>query len=199
MASTKSPLATTPKNVESAPAVDTPQQTFIHNFKTTNIKGKEYVEVNQRILYFRNNPIYSGWSLESEVVHLDDQSCVIRAIAKDKDGRVISVGFAQEDRTSSNINKTSYVENCETSAWGRCLANLGIGIETSIASANEVSMAIAKQDRQSSVQSPTTPDPTYQKAFEFLKANPTKENLDKITAKYEFNRIQLINLNALVK
>jgi hypothetical protein len=79
------------------------------------------------------------------------------------------------------------------------LANLGIGIETSIASANEVSMAIAKQERQSSVQSPTVADPTYQKAFEFLKANPTKENLDKITAKYEFNRIQLINLNALVK
>lgn len=199
MASTRLPLATTPKSVESEPVAQTPQQSFIHNFKTTNIKGKEYVEVNQRILYFRNNPIYSGWSLESEVVHLDDQSCVIRAIVKDKDGRVISVGFAQEDRTSSNINKTSYVENCETSAWGRCLANLGIGIETSIASANEVSMAIAKQERQSSVQSPTVADPTYQKAFEFLKANPTKENLDKITAKYEFNRIQLINLNALVK
>jgi hypothetical protein len=199
MPSTKSPLATTPKAVEAPVAEETPQQTFIHNFKTTNIKGKEYVEVNQRILYFRNNPAYSGWSLESEVVHLDDQSCVIRAIAKDKEGRVIATGFAQEDRTSSNINKTSYVENCETSAWGRCLANIGIGIETSIASANEVSMAIAKQEKQSNVQGVTAPDPTYQKAFEFLKANPTKENLDKILSKYEFNRIQLINLNGLVK
>jgi hypothetical protein len=199
MPSTKSPLATTPKAVEAPVAEETPQQTFIHNFKTTNIKGKEYVEVNQRILYFRNNPAYSGWSLESEVVHLDDQSCVIRAIAKDKEGRVIATGFAQEDRTSSNINKTSYVENCETSAWGRCLANIGIGIETSIASANEVSMAIAKQEKQSNVQVVTAPDPTYQKAFEFLKANPTKENLDKILSKYEFNRIQLINLNGLVK
>jgi hypothetical protein len=199
MPSTKSPLATTPKAVEAPVAEETPQQTFIHNFKTTNIKGKEYVEVNQRILYFRNNPAYSGWSLESEVVHLDDQSCVIRAIAKDKEGRVIATGFAQEDRTSSNINKTSYVENCETSAWGRCLANIGIGIETSIASANEVSMAIAKQEKQSNVQAATAPDPTYQKAFEFLKANPTKENLDKILSKYEFNRIQLINLNGLVK
>ena len=199
MATSKSPLATTPKNVESAPVVETPQQTFTHNFKTTNIKGKEYVEVNQRILYFRNNPIYSGWSLESEVVHLDEQSCVIKSIIKDKEGRVISSGIAQEDRTSSMINKTSYVENCETSSWGRCLANLGIGIETSIASANEVSMAIAKQNSQAPAQAVTAPDPTYQKAFDFLKANPTKENLDKITAKYEFNRIQLINLNALVK
>lgn len=43
------------------------------------------------------------------------------------------------------INKTSYVENCETSAWGRALACIGIGIETSIASSNEVQMAIAQQ------------------------------------------------------
>ena len=46
---------------------------------------------------------------------------------------------------SSNINKTSYIENCETSAVGRALAMLGIGIDTSIASANEVTEAIAKQ------------------------------------------------------
>jgi hypothetical protein len=44
------------------------------------------------------------------------------------------------------INKTSYVENCETSAWGRALACIGIGIETSIASSNEVQMAIAQQN-----------------------------------------------------
>ena len=178
MSTPKSPLATTPKSVEPNPVAETPQQSFIYNFKTTNIKGKEYVEVNQRILYFRNNPIYSGWSLESEIISLDEQSCVIRAIARNTDGRIIAIGFAQEDRTSSNINKTSYVENCETSAWGRCLANLGIGIETSIASANEVSMAIAKQDKQNSHQSITPPDPTYQKAFEFLSANPTQENKD---------------------
>ena len=59
----------------------------------------------------------------------------------------MATGIAQEDKSSSYINKTSYVENCETSAWGRALGNLGIGIETSIASSNEVSMAIAKQSQ----------------------------------------------------
>jgi ssDNA-binding Zn-finger/Zn-ribbon topoisomerase 1 len=44
------------------------------------------------------------------------------------------------------INKTSFVENCETSAWGRALGNLGIGIDDSIASAEEVDMAIKKQE-----------------------------------------------------
>jgi hypothetical protein len=58
---------------------------------------------------------------------------------RDADGRIRATGHAHEDRTSSMINKTSYVENCETSCpFGRALAALGIGIETSIASANEV-------------------------------------------------------------
>lgn len=116
-----------------------------YKFKTTNIKGKEYVEVNERIKYFRLSEDYKGWSLSSEIVHLDADSCVIRAEIRDDQWVLRATGFAQEDKSSSYINKTSYVENCETSAWGRALANLGIGIDTSIASSNEVSMAIAKQ------------------------------------------------------
>ena len=117
-----------------------------HKFKTTSIKGKQYVEVNQRLLYFRNESAYAGWSLDTELVDLQPDRCCMKAVIRDADGRVRAVGHASEDRTSSMINKTSYVENCETSAWGRALANLGIGIETSIASSNEVEMAIAKQE-----------------------------------------------------
>ena len=109
-----------------------------------NIKGKNYVMVNERIKYFREN--YKGWSLTSELVNLTDDSCVIKAIITDENGIVKATGFAQEDRTSSMINKTSFVENCETSAWGRALGNLGIGIDDSIASAEEVDMAIKKQE-----------------------------------------------------
>lgn len=117
-----------------------------HKFKTTNIKGKEYVEVNERIKYFRESGEYTGWSLSTEVVHLDENSCVIKATIANNEGYIVATGFAQEDKSSSYINKTSYVENCETSAWGRALANLGIGIDTSIASSNEVAIAIAKQN-----------------------------------------------------
>lgn len=116
-----------------------------YKFKTTNIKGKEYVEVNERIKYFRESGEYKGWSLTSEVFHLDQESCVIKASVINSEGAIVATGFAQEDKSSSYINKTSYVENCETSAWGRALANLGIGIDTSIASSNEVAIAIAKQ------------------------------------------------------
>lgn len=128
-----------------------------HQFKTTNIKGKAYVEVNERIKYFRESGNYNGWSLSSEVVHLDENSCVIRAEVRDENWVLRATGFAQEDKSSSFINKTSYVENCETSAWGRALANLGIGIDTSIASSNEVSMAIAKQNTPAPQKSAETP------------------------------------------
>ena len=117
-----------------------------HQFKTTNIKGKQYVEVNERIKFFRESGNYNGWSLSSEIVHLDSESCVIRAEIRDDQFVLRATGFAQEDKSSSYINKTSFVENCETSAWGRALANLGIGIDTSIASSNEVQIAIAKQN-----------------------------------------------------
>jgi len=147
-----------------------------YQFKTTNIKGKEYVEVNERIKFFRLEDKYKGWSLSTEVVHLDENSCVIRATICNADGMVIATGFAQEDKSSSYINKTSYVENCETSAWGRALANLGIGIDTSIASSNEVAIAIAKQN--------STPKATAPKAVTLkvltdeIKANMIKAVTD---------------------
>ena len=116
-----------------------------YKFKTTNIRGKQYVEVNERIKYFRQEEQYKNWTIMSEFPALDSEQCVCKATIADASGRVIATGHAHEVQGASNINKTSYVENCETSAIGRALAMLGIGIDTSIASANEVEEAIAKQ------------------------------------------------------
>ena len=113
--------------------------------KTVNIKGKDYVEVNERLKFFRSEKKYEGYSLESEVISLENGVITIKAIIKDGNGVVKATGLAQEKESSSFINKTSFVENCETSAWGRALGNLGIGIDTSVASANEVINAIQNQ------------------------------------------------------
>ena len=145
-----------------------------HKFKTTNIKGKEYVEVNQRLLYFRKESKYEGWTIENDLVAVDSDSCIIKATIKDNQGRVIASAHAQEDRTSSHINKTSFVENCETSAVGRALAMLGIGIETSIASSNEVSMAIAKQDQDTKAPKNETAS-VYAKAVLYIGAGKDQE------------------------
>jgi hypothetical protein len=188
----------------------------MHQFKTTNIKGKAYVEVSQRILYFRTAPEYRGWSMETELISYDDQSCIIRAVAKNPDGKIMAVGHAQEDRSSSMINKTSYIENGESSAWGRCLANLGIGIETSIASAEEVDMAIAKQNLSARPQPAHAPRPApqpqetrseavkaddvYQKALDYIRENPSKESFDKVmSAKGKlFSEAQVSTLKSLI-
>lgn len=119
--------------------------------KTVNIKGKEYVEVSTRLRYFREN--YTQWSLQAEIVSLSsDEVCMVARIY-DENGHIRAVGHAHEEKKSSRINAVSYVENCETSAWGRALANLGIGIDASVASANEVSGAIKNQEVSSTQQS----------------------------------------------
>ena len=112
--------------------------------KTVNIKGKFYVEVNERLIYFRNN--FPNFSLTSEVLEKTDKSILILATITNEEGRVIATGMAEEEKGSTFINKTSYVENCETSAWGRAIANFGIGLETSVASADEVKNAVANQE-----------------------------------------------------
>ena len=119
-----------------------------YQFKTTNIRGKQYVEVNERIKFFRQEDEYKNWTISTEFTAMDSEMCVCRAIIADPSQRIIASGHAHEEKASGHINKTSYVENCETSAIGRALAMMGIGIESSIASANEVTEAIAKQNAQ---------------------------------------------------
>lgn len=108
------------------------------------IHGKEYLTVAKRVSNFRANEKYQNYSLETNVVELDDQKVVMKASISNENGRVIATGHAEEKRASSQINKTSALENCETSAIGRALASLGFG-GTEFASANEVENAIAQQ------------------------------------------------------
>ena len=99
-------------------------------------------------------------------------------------GDIVATGHAQEDKASSNINKTSYVENCETSAVGRALGFLGIGIETSIATADEVAMAIAKQEAQPA-QTASKDDDIFTKCINHIKSSSNKkEAYDQVIAKY---------------
>lgn len=116
--------------------------------KTVNIKGKDYVEVNTRVKEFRTNETYKGFRLTSEIIDLSNGVVTMKATVLNDKGEVIATGHAQEKESSSYINKTSFIENCETSAWGRALGNLGIGIDTSIASCEEVQNAIENQEQE---------------------------------------------------
>ena len=116
--------------------------------RTTDIKGKEYAEVNQRIKAFRM--IFPTGIINTELVSNENGICIFRAVVgyRDEMGNnfVIASGTAYEKENSTFINKTSYIENCETSAVGRALGMAGFGIDTSVASAEEVANAMTQQD-----------------------------------------------------
>lgn len=112
--------------------------------RTTNIKGKEYAEVNQRILGFRK--LHPNGCITTEIIYLENGICVIKATVMDADGHILGTGHAYEKEGSTFINKTSYIENAETSCIGRALGMCGIGIDNAVASYEEVSNAIANQE-----------------------------------------------------
>ena len=127
--------------------------------KSIKIHGKDYVLVNDRIKEFTTNPKYNDYGLETNKTLdewfeytdkktgeiLQDNRVEFKCIITNASGKTVSNGTARELRSSSYINKTSHIENCETSAVGRALGFLGIGIDTSIASADEVINAVNNQ------------------------------------------------------
>lgn len=114
------------------------------SIKTTDIKGKDYAEVNQRIKAFRM--VHPDGSISTHLLSNENGVCIFRAIVSDEAGKVLGTGTAYEKESSSYINKTSYIENCETSAVGRALGMCGFGIDTSVASYEEVDNAIQQQE-----------------------------------------------------
>jgi len=114
--------------------------------KAVNIKGNDYITVNERLKHFRAEDVFTNWGIVESIERLDDKEGVFKVTITDGEGNVVVTAHAQEYRDSSYINKTSFLENGFTSALGRALGYLGIGIDTSIASAEEVGNAVKNQN-----------------------------------------------------
>ena len=118
------------------------------NKKTGEVTENEYAAVNQRIKAFRQ--CYPEGFIRTQMLSNENGVCVFRAEVGYYDSGIVSVilgtGTAYEKETSSFINQTSYIENCETSAVGRALGMCGFGIDTSVASYEEVANAIKNQE-----------------------------------------------------
>lgn len=112
--------------------------------KDGNLVVKNYAEVNQRIKAFRM--VYPTGTIETEMSSNENGVVIFRANVYDNEDRLLATGTAYEKENSTFINKTSYIENCETSAIGRALGIAGFGIDTSVASAEEVQNAINNQE-----------------------------------------------------
>ena len=117
---------------------------------------ESYVQVKDRIKKFRAD--HPDWALVSELVHHDAERVIVKAsIVESTAGFVLATGLAEEIRDSSPVNKTSPLENCETSAWGRALANLGYEVDKSIASREEMAKAGRAENRSEQAESGTSP------------------------------------------
>lgn len=117
-----------------------------------DIKGKQYAVVPERVKAFRM--VYPGGSIQTEIYSMGDGIVTMKATVSDGEGKILGTGYAQEKESSSYINKTSFVENCETSAVGRALGMAGFGFDTSIASAEEVANAMMNQNKKAPKEAP---------------------------------------------
>lgn len=141
--------------------------------KAIDIKGKKYVLVSDRILYF--NEQYPSGKIETILLSEPGADMVLMKSIVTPDVDVPSryfTGFSQAKWGDGYINKTSAIENCETSAIGRALAMMGIGVIDSVASVDEINKA--------EVQSKMTTMPRAIKEIgEMLEAKGIKDPTDK--------------------
>ena len=117
-----------------------------------DIKGKMYAPVSERVKAFRM-AFPMGW-IRTEIVSNEGGVCVMQATVGIGDTE-LGTGYAFEKESGSYINKTSYIENCETSAVGRALGFAGFGIDTDVASAEEVTNADLNNDAKQKISDPT--------------------------------------------
>lgn len=112
-----------------------------------NLKGNDYAMVPERVTAFRK--LYPEGFITTEIISHDGTVVTMQATVGyyDNGAKVIlGTGLAQEVKGKGMVNSTSYIENCETSAVGRALGMLGLGINGGgICSAEELANAVIAQ------------------------------------------------------
>lgn len=142
---------------------------------TVDFKGKGYVMVNKRVLAFRE--LFPNGRIETEIVDLTNGVVTMKAYVYNEEGVLLATGYAQEKESSSYINKTSFVENAETSCVGRALGWVGIGVDGSMASAEELANAITNQKKMKEEDAKKAAENAYPSRDEMIRVI-TEKNLN---------------------
>jgi len=107
--------------------------------KAIDLRGKKYVLVSDRVLYF--NEAYPQGSITTELLPIADKRFIVKATVKPGHSSRTFTAYSQAVEGQGMVNKTAALENAETSAVGRALAFMGIGVLDSIASVDEIKKA----------------------------------------------------------
>jgi len=108
-----------------------------------SIHGKDYKTVAYRVNEFREK--YPDFTIQTDLVEANDVLVIVKASIFNTESRLLATGYAEEVRAASKINRTSALENAETSAIGRALSALGLG-GSQYASADELVNALQQQN-----------------------------------------------------
>ncbi|MBQ1790349.1 MAG: hypothetical protein II008_09235 [Oscillospiraceae bacterium] len=112
-----------------------------------DLKGKNYAMVPERVTAFRK--LFPDGFIKTEIISHDGTNVLMQAVAGYYENGapvILASGLAQETRGKGMVNGTSYIENCETSAVGRALGMIGLGINGGgICSAEELANAVTAQ------------------------------------------------------
>lgn len=134
----------------------------VKNLKTISIKGKQYVEVKERILFLANRDEFDYSITTDYEYYADRKMWVVRAklILYREDKKFVYTGLAQEIESDDyrQVNHASALENAETSAVGRACAMAGIGVIDNIASADEIQKASNRNPAGSAPAAPAVED-----------------------------------------
>lgn len=154
-----------------------------------NFNLDDYVQVNERIEKFYEK--YPDGSIQTEIISNQNGEIIFKAYAfRDREDTRPATGHAMEREGSTYINKTSHIENCETSAVGRALAMLGFEIKKSVASREEVANAKIQQEELSKKITKEQAD-VLLKVFENL--NIAEEDVKKSLANMGVSTVQDLN------
>lgn len=158
--------------------------------KAIDIKWKAYVLVSDRVLYF--NETYPNGCIKT-FREKDWEMEIVKAIVIPdmKNPDRCFTGYSQAKWGDGYINKTSALENAETSAVGRALAFMWIGVIDSIASVDEMKKAGATELKKFT-------DTEYKK-FEPVKwmYKNWDEAIEAVKTKYVIDQIMEAKVRAL--
>ncbi len=133
---------------------------------TISLKDKDYVQVAQRVLAFRR--LFPEGFITTDILSLENGVVTMKSEVgyyADDQRIILGTGMAYERESNGFVNKTSFIENCETSAVGRALGFLALGIDAGgICSAEELVNALNNQaspqnrQKRSKIQTDTEPN-----------------------------------------
>lgn len=87
------------------------------------LKGKEYLQVMWRLVWFREE--HPDWDINTDLVSVDESSAIFRCRISDSNGKAVSSGYGSESKNDFG----DFIEKAETKAVGRALAMLGYGTQ----------------------------------------------------------------------